>query len=368
MLIISTQCFPPAMGGIETLVFHLANEIGKTRKDVVVYADTWRGKPGPWYDSQQVFQTIRTGGLKPLRRRLKAKRINLALKRQNHLRPVILADTWKSLEYLNTSQSATTVCLAHGSEFPRAPSVHKRERIATALAKADVIIANSSYTAEGLKTYTTNQHIKIVHPGIEPPVQDTHSIQAAQTHLDGTGPVLITIARLEKRKGHHLVLDVLPGLIKDYPNLVYVIVGDGPCRKALEAQVRQNGLQRHVRFVGTLTGAKKNAYLIASDIFIMPGIQAGNDIEGYGIAYIEAAYFGVPSIASNLGGAVDAVRHGETGLVCTPGDKSCLEDSMRKLIVDKKYSAQLGEEAKKNAYDSLWITRIQDYTKLLFMS
>lgn len=67
----------------------------------------------------------------------------------------------------------------------------------------------------------------------------------------------------------------------------------------------------------------------------MPGIQAGNDIEGYGIAYIEAAYFGVPSIASNLGGAVDAVRHGETGLVCTPGDKSCLEDSMRKLIVDK---------------------------------
>ncbi|NNE37709.1 MAG: glycosyltransferase family 4 protein [Gammaproteobacteria bacterium] len=368
MLIVTTQCFPPAMGGIESLIYHLAHEIGRMGQEVVVYADAGSGNEKSWSDTEQSFQAIRFGGLKPIRRRTKAKNIKLKLQSQTKNPPVILADTWKSLEFLDTCLSTRTVCLAHGSELPQQPSRQKLNRISKAFAKADIIIANSNYTASRLAVYAHNKHIDIIHPGIDIPVQDKSSNDDVLSMIGKKSPVLITIARLEKRKGHHRVIDLLPKLIKDFPDLVYIIIGDGPLRSNLEAQVNQYALQDHVRFIGPLTGPMKSAFLNNSDIFVMPGIQVGDDIEGYGIAYVEAAYFGVPGVASKLGGVVDAVTHGKTGLVCAPADTDCLEDSLRSLITDSNYRDQLGEDARKLARESLWNNRIKDYTKLLFKS
>jgi phosphatidylinositol alpha-1,6-mannosyltransferase len=229
-----------------------------------------------------------------------------------------------------------------------------------------VIIANSAYTASRVALYTSNKHIAVVHPGIDEPAQDTILYEQTRSIIGGNKPVLITIARLEKRKGHQQVIDLLPALIKDFPDLVYIIVGEGPCHSGLVSQVKSHALQDHVQFVGTLMGAEKNAYLNNSDVFVMPGIEAGDDIEGYGIAYIEAGYFGVPSIASELGGASDAVDHEKTGLVCVPADMSCLERSLRKLISDKDCRNLLGNGARRKARERLWPARIKDYTKLFF--
>ena len=145
----------------------------------------------------------------------------------------------------------------------------------------------------------------------------------------------------------------------------YIIIGDGPCRTELENEVKKLGLHKNVDFVGSLTGVEKNAYLINSDIFVMPGIKDKDNVEGFGIAYVEAAYYGVPGVANDVGGAAEAVLHNNTGLVCDANDMMQLKESLYRLIKEPKYRVALGENARKHAAANLWPSKINAYAKYI---
>jgi phosphatidylinositol alpha-1,6-mannosyltransferase len=353
------------MGGIESLVYNLAQGLSDAGNVVYVYADARAIANEDDFDSGQSFKIYRTKGFKPLRRRAKARTIR-EMAESNNGSTFVLADTWKSLEHLDTSHLSRTICLAHGSEFPSQPSRRKAKRIKLALDKADTVIANSTYTANRLRSFSTDTKIEIIHPGITPPVIDQSFNNKIMAELESRYPILITVARLEKRKGHAKVIDLLPSIIDDYPWLIYLVIGDGSCRKALEHQVSSLSLEQHVRFIGPQAEKEKNSYLANSHIFIMPGIMDADDVEGFGMAYIEAASFGVPGIANDVGGASDAVMHDKTGLVCTPGNDRELLQCLRRLIKDDVYRQTLGKKAKANAASYLWNTKIHEYEKILF--
>lgn len=365
MLIISTQCFPPIIGGIESLIFSLAREFNANGEKVDVYADATHTNKSTPFDKTQPFNIRRIGGLKPLRRILKAQQICLQSNKYKNDGLVLLADTWKSLEHINPSHFKRVSCLAHGAEFPQDPKDRKRKRIEKSLGKADVIVCNSSYTATRVGQFVEKSKIVTVTPGIIKPEENPEITKPISLLLEQHELVLVTVARLEKRKGHERIIQTLPSLIGECPTLKYIIIGDGPCRTELENEVKKLGLHKNVDFVGSLTGVEKNAYLINSDIFVMPGIKDKDNVEGFGIAYVEAAYYGVPGVANDVGGAAEAVLHNNTGLVCDANDMMQLKESLYRLIKEPKYRVALGENARKHAAANLWPSKINAYAKYI---
>lgn len=142
--------------------------------------------------------------------------------------------------------------------------------------------------------------------------------------------VVLTLARLEAReryKGIDEIVDVLPSVAAEFPDIVYVIAGDGSDRPRLEAKVRDRGLTNHVIFTGYVPESEKRDLYRAADVFAMPGHG-----EGFGIVYLEAMACGVPVIASTMDGSREAVREGALGLTVNPGDPAALREALRAAL------------------------------------
>src|SRR5262249_1051198 len=117
--------------------------------------------------------------------------------------------------------------------------------------------------------------------------------------------VMLTVGRIaagERYKGFDEVIDVLPKLRQRFPDLKYLIVGDGSERSRLEAQMRIRGLSDCVIFAGRIPESEKVAHYNLADVFVMPSYG-----EGFGIALIEAAACGIPIVGSSADGSRDAL-------------------------------------------------------------
>lgn len=336
----------------------VATTLSHRHYTVKVYADTLRGQSTKAFDQQQPYQIYRFGGLKPVRRRWKGLWLTKSV-RPGSSGNVILCDSWKSLEYLPASlkQSARILCLAHGMEFPDNSTPQKQKRIEKAFAKADRILANSHYTLNRLTPYLPDpERGYVLLPGITPPaLPSAAATQQVHKAIKERHPVLVTISRIESRKGHDKVLRALPALISDYTELTYIIIGSGPDKPRLAKLVEMLGLEKHVIFTGSVSDDEKNAWLSQADLFVMPSRAEGNSVEGFGLVYLEAAFFGVPSLAGEIGGAGDAVLHGETGLLCDSTSDTAVKRAISDLLADGSFRQALGQAAKTRVEnDFLW--------------
>ncbi len=130
--------------------------------------------------------------------------------------------------------------------------------------------------------------------------------------------ILVTVGRLVKRKGVTWFLDsVMPRLDPDY---IYIIAGDGPELASIRERIRTHEWEQRVFALGRVTGDVRKILYNAADIFVMPNITVSGDMEGFGIAIIEAGSCGLPVVASNLQGIRDAVLEGQTGYLVDEGD------------------------------------------------
>lgn len=347
MILITTQCFPPDRGGIEILMGGLADALAASGKQVVVFADRAH-ENGP--EIKAAYTIHRFGGFKPLRRRLKARAVAKAV-RSGRVEG-IFADSWKSIERL-PKLDVPIVVLAHGMEFPANPTSGKQGRIVRALAKAKRVIANSAYTASQAEPYVADKatRLSVINPpiGPQPAPADGAAAELAEV-IAGRSPVLLTLARLEPRKGIDMVIRALPDVLKAHPNALYIVAGRGDDRPRLEKLAVDMGVGRHLHFTGAVDGPAKAALFSVADAFVMPARREGNSVEGFGIVYLEAAWYGVPSLAGREGGAVDAVRDGETGLLCNGDDPADVKRQILRLLGDaglkKKLSAGASARAR----------------------
>ena len=307
MILISTQCFPPDIGGIQAVMAGLARSATRCGMPVTVVADSTAGSEE--HDAAQAYRIVRYGGPKVLRRPLKAR----AVSRMAAAEPdaILICDTWKSLEYLAPCNVPTLV-FAHGMELPPDASARKRSRIARTLGTATAVIAASRYTAEMARPYVPlDTPLVVINPAIEP-LGDA-SRAAADLRAQYGQPLLVGLARLEPRKGFDRVIEALPDLAERHPGVSFLIGGDGDDRARLQDIARRLGVASRVHFLGRLGEVQKLAVLAAADLFVMPTRRAGNSVEGFGIVYAEAAWFGVPAVAGSDGGAGDFVEDGITG-------------------------------------------------------
>ena len=127
---------------------------------------------------------------------------------------------------------------------------------------------------------------------------------------------------------------------------------------------KELGLNNQVLFLKNISTELKNALVAKSHVFVMPSISYKKSVEGFGIAYVEAAQFGIPSIGGKDGGASDAIKHNETGLIC---DGNNLDDiySSIDLILKNNSFKEFGQKAKEFSLNFHWDKIIKEYLKLL---
>ena len=108
----------------------------------------------------------------------------------------------------------------------------------------------------------------------------------------------------------------------------------------------------------------KNALVAKSNIFVMPSIIHKTSVEGFGIAYVEAAQYGIPSLGGKDGGASDAIDHDKTGLICDGNNLDEIYSSLNSMIENKKY-IELGKNAKEHVSKFQWDKTFEEYKKIL---
>jgi len=123
-------------------------------------------------------------------------------------------------------------------------------------------------------------------------------------------------------------------------------------------------LDKYVNFLNDISNELKNALIVKSNIFIMPSIIHKTSVEGFGISFIEAAQYGIPSIGGKDGGASDAIVHNKTGLICDGNSLDEIYSSIDSLFEGNKY-IEFGKECKSHSENFLWDKIIENYKRIL---
>lgn len=164
----------------------------------------------------------------------------------------------------------------------------------------------------------------------------------AQLALNGSGPVVGTVARLVEIKDHPTLLTAFRAVLEEFPRAVLLMVGDGPLRQALSTQAAALGMADRVRFLGRRTDIP--AILPALDIFVLASRS-----EGLPLTVLEAMAAGIPVVATDVGALHEAVQQGRTGLLVPARAPELLAQAIRTLLRDPERRQAMGAEARRIA-------------------
>ena len=359
MYLIVSRSYPPELGGMQSLMWGLSRELSKNFM-IKVFADHIEGHKE--FDEQASFSIERVGGIKLLRKYRKAQLINEFIK--EHKIKGIIADHWKSLELIKTSKKK--YCLIHSKEINHPKRSSQNKRVVNVLNNVEKVIANSEYTKNlAIENGVNENKIVVINPGIDPVKKiDKKTLDKVTSLLKVKTPRLITVSRFDKRKNHEKVIMALRNLKQIYPNIVYICVGYGEEEENIKKLVIELELEAQVMFFKDISNDLKNALVAKSDIFVMPSIIYKKSVEGFGIAYVEAAQYGIPSLGGKDGGAADAIDHGKTGLICDGNNLDDIYSSINTMLENKKY-VNYGKNAKEFVYKFQWSKIIEEYKKIL---
>ena len=293
-----------------------------TRNKVIVLSDGSKFASSD-FDSKCKFDIFRFDQIKFLRKKIKLSFAQNFLK--NNKIDIIFFDSWKSLEPFNSAIGAKKICLVHGNEILK---LRSKDRILNSLNKADLVIYNSKFTKnKAIKNFKSLK--KINHTIIHPAFIKKISKNKIKKKYD-----LCTVARLEYRKGHHLVFEAMT-VLRDKYNMIlkYAILGDGPELSRLKDLVIKHSLLEQVDFIYHDYPSEK--IFKNSSVHIMPTLTTPDSIEGFGISNVEAASFGLPCIVSNSGGTPESI--GRNGIIVKENDTKQLVKSI--IDIFKKYKS-----------------------------
>ena len=348
MYLIVTRSFPPELGGMQSLMWGLSKELSKNFM-IKVFADFIDSHKE--FDEKASFSIERVGGIKLLRKYRKAQLINEFIK-ENKIEGII-SDHWKSLELIKSNKKK--YCLIHSKEINHPKGTSLNKRVLNVLNNVEKVIANSEYTKNlAIDCGVHKEKIIVINPGIDPvEVLDKKSLDKVESLLKVKSPRLITVSRFDKRKNHEKIVMALRNLKQIYPDIVYICVGHGDEEENIKKLVKELNLDAQVMFFKDISNELKNALIAKSNIFVMPSVIHKKSVEGFGIAYVEAAQYGIPSLGGKDGGAADAIEHDKTGLICDGNNLDDIYSSLNSMIKNKKY-LELGKNAKEYISKFQW--------------
>ncbi|MFC5832482.1 glycosyltransferase family 4 protein [Nonomuraea insulae] len=334
-----TNDFPPRPGGIQSFVHGLALRT----PGVVVYAPAWPGSAE--FDRRQPYRIVRH----PTRLMLPTPavaRTAAGLVAEHGAHTVVFgaaAPLGLLAPRLRRAGARRVVMLTHGHEASWASAPGFRAVLRRIGENADVVTYLGEYTRERLAAAIPAGKLVRLAPGVD--VGQFHPRTPSRNLKADLGlsdrPVVVCVSRLVPRKGQDQLIAAWPEVLRSVPDAVLLLVGGGPYRKTLE---RLAGGRESIRFAGTVPAASLPGYYAAGDVFAMPCRTRlnGVDVEGLGIVFLEASATGLPVVAGASGGAPDAVRHGETGLVVNGEDAGEVAQAIVELLTDAEKARKMG--------------------------
>ena len=364
MFLIVTRNFPPDVGGMQVLMGGLSEGL-LNHGPVKVFAFEYPKAEN--YDKNSSLNIERVRGIKLFRKYRKANLVNNFINENSNIRAII-TDHWKSLELLKEGHlnRFKTICLLHSKEINHEKGSSLNKRMLKSTDKAKFIIANSHFTKElAIKVGISSAKIHVIFPGIQKPkiIDNECKIQAEKFYMDSF-PKIITVARLDKRKGHDKILMAIKNLKSKFSRIKYISIGFGDEENNLLRLSKELSLEKEVIFLKNIDDNLKTALISESNLFLMPSRIEKNSVEGFGISFIEAASYGVASIGGKDGGASDAIDHNKTGLICDGSDLNSIYNSVTTIINNNKY-IQYGENAKKFSENFHWNKVVKNYLELI---
>lgn len=210
--------------------------------------------------------------------------------------------------------------------------------------QAKVVVVPSEFTKRKiLELAQENYPIVIIHNGVNfVRFQKDVDISDLKKRFAGK-KILLTVGGLKNRKGQDLVIKALSKIKDRFPNVIYLLVGNGDWEDYLKQLAVENKVSGLVEFVGSVQDDELVKYFKLCDIYIHTPKMVNYNFEGFGIVYLEASACKKPIIATDAGGIRDAVIENETGLIVGDCDIEGIIESTTKLLQDEKYAIMLGQ-------------------------
>jgi phosphatidyl-myo-inositol dimannoside synthase len=353
-VLVVTNDFPPRPGGIQSFVHGLVSRLPPD--DVVVLTSRWRG----WeeWDADQPYDVVRadTSVLLPTPA---VRRQAVALLRARDCSAVwfgAAAPLGLLAPALRAAGARRLVATTHGHEVGWSMLPGTRGLLRRIAASVDVVTYLGEFTrghlASALGPFANR--LERLTPGVDV----TEFRPGRGTRMRATlgladRAVVVCVSRLMARKGQDVLLRALPVIRESVPDAALLLVGGGPLRGDLERYVDRAGLREHVVLTGSVATAEMPEYFGAGDVFAMPcrSRLGGLDVEGLGMVFLEAAASGLPVVAGRSGGAPDAVRDGDTGVVVDGRSLDAVANAVTGLLVDRAQATAMGERGRE------WVTR-----------
>lgn len=238
------------------------------------------------------------------------------------------------------------VVYAHGEEITCWRTPWKLRAMTFAYRHADLVIANSSFTRqELLKLGVDAKKIVLISPGVNVerfhpgyPVDDLRA--AIKLGMDQR--LILSVGRLQRRKGFDNLIRALPRLIEEGADIKLALIGIGEDEDYLAGLVRDAGILNRVVFLGHVPTEDLPRWYNLCDVFAMPNRDIDGDVEGFGMVFLEAAACGKPVLAGDTGGTADAVKQGVTGLRVDGNNIDAIADGLLTLLTDRERSKIMG--------------------------
>ncbi len=362
-ILLVTELFPPAFGGSAVLLHEVYSRLQGWPITVLTDEAT---SPGP--------DLTPPGGLTILRRPIGTRQWGFAqaagtrhhlkvasMIRRMSLRRGTIVHCGRALPegiaawLSHLSWGSPYICWSHGEDVTMAGTSRELTLVMRRVYRgAAGVIANSENTRRlVIELGVRPARVHVVYPGVDAnrfhPGVDGRRLRSTLASEGDT--VLLSVGRLQRRKGHDLVINALAALARTCPRLKYVIVGDGEERERLEQLATAQGVADRVVFAGQVADDVLPEYYAASDVFLMPNREEQGDIEGFGIVFLEAAASGRPVIGGLTGGVREAVEQNVTGVLVGGADVLELAEAIRRFARSASLRDQMGRAGRDRAVE-----------------
>lgn len=227
----------------------------------------------------------------------------------------------------------------------------------TALGSVDHILPVSHFLSDRAREMGVRpEQITVIPNATNPDIFYPDPAPSLNERLDADDrPVVLSAGRLVRKKGFDTALRTIRLVAEDIPDVLLLIAGEGPEAHSLKQLARDLQIEEHVRFLGSVSQQKLRRYYSLADVFMMVGREDPDDIEGFGLVYLEANACGTPTLGARVGGVPDAVWDGETGLLVPPEDPASTARALTRLLTDPELARRLGEQGRERVLaDANW--------------
>ncbi|MFC4700153.1 glycosyltransferase family 4 protein [Glaciecola siphonariae] len=377
-ILLLTENFPPTSGGSGRWFWELYSRLPS--EQVVVLTN--EHIDGPLYDAQTSMRILRMPlscpewGLKSwqglkfyirtvwqLRRLVKQYEIT-----EIHCGRVIHEGV--SAYLLSLLSGIDYICYVHGEDVETAATSGEHNLMVKQVCKrASYLICNSQNSANIVTrlNYAPAHKLNILHPGVDcekfvPTALDAN-FRAKMGWTDKR--VILTVGRLQKRKGQDRMIEAMPQILSRHPDALYAVIGSGECKNELEASVKTLKLEASVQLLSEISDADMIACYQQCDLFILPNRTIDNDIEGFGMVLVEAQSCGKAVVAGDSGGTKETMRIGQSGLVVDCSDAANIADTVNTLLSDPEQLVEMGKKGREHVIQELdWRAHVEKATAL----